>query len=87
MSSEAKNLKAICDAMDRHDKNCEFPLIAVMMNPFEVDRLGWETIKGIPIRGDSSLSTGMFMLLCNANLTEDEDIVEAVSEERELIHA
>ena len=49
-SSEAKNLEAIVKAIDHHTISCEWPAVAVEMNPFEVERLGWETIKGLPIR-------------------------------------
>ena len=50
MSAEAKNLEAIVKAIEQHDRNCEYPALAVAMNPFEVERLGWDTIKGLPIR-------------------------------------
>ena len=48
-SSEAKNLEAIVKAIEQHDRNCEYPAVAVAMNPFEVERLGWDTIRGLPI--------------------------------------
>ena len=40
MSSEAKNLEAIVRAIEQHDRNCEYPAVAVNMNPFEIERLG-----------------------------------------------
>jgi predicted NUDIX family NTP pyrophosphohydrolase len=40
-SAEAKNLEAISKAIDHHNATCEWPAVAVEMNPFEVDRLGW----------------------------------------------
>ena len=45
-STEAKNLEAIYKAIDQHNSSCEFPAIAVGMNPFEVERLGWDSIRG-----------------------------------------
>ena len=42
MSAEAKNLEAISKAIDQHNTTCEWPAVAVAMNPFEVERLGWE---------------------------------------------
>ena len=51
-SSEAKNLEAISRAIDQHDRNCEYPAVAVAMNPYEIERLGWDSIRGLPIRSD-----------------------------------
>ena len=83
MSSEAKNLEAISRAIDQHNATCEYPAVAVAMNPFEVERLGWDSIRGLPIRGDSSLGTGAFRIVCGKDEVEDEDFetVEAVSEQ------
>ena len=64
MSSEAKNLEAISKAIDQHNSSCEWPAVAVAMNPYEVERLGWETIRGLPIRPDANLGTGMFRIVC-----------------------
>ena len=54
MSSEAKNLEAISRAVDHHNATCEWPAVAVAMNPFEVERLGWESIRGLPIEADAA---------------------------------
>ena len=82
-SSEAKNLEAISKAIDHHDKTCEFPAVAVRMNPFEVERLGWDTIRGLPIEGDPSLGTGSFRIVCARDALEQKDVevVEAIAEE------
>jgi hypothetical protein len=82
-SSEAKNLEAISKAIDHHDKTCEFPAVAVRMNPFEVERLGWETIRGLPIEGDPALGTGSFRIVCARDELEQKDVevVEAIAEE------
>ena len=81
-SSEAKNLEAISKAIDQHNVNCEWPAVAVLMNPFEVERLGWDTIRGIPIRADSAIGTGAFRIQCakDEGLEQEEEIVEAVSD-------
>ena len=80
-SSEAKNLEAISKAIDAHNRSCEFPAVAVAMNPFEVERLGWDSIRGLPIRPDPSLGTGAFRIICARDEleTETEEVVEAVS--------
>ena len=51
------------------------------MNPFEVERLGWDSIRGLPIRPDPSLGTGAFRIICARDEleTETEEVVEAVS--------
>ena len=64
MSSEAKNLEAISRAIDQHNADCEFPAVAIAMNPFEVERLGWDTIRGLPIRSDPAIGTGSFRVIC-----------------------
>jgi hypothetical protein len=62
--SEAKNLEAISRAIDQHNSNCPFPATEVRMNPFEVERLGWEEIRGLPIVPDPELGTGRFRIVC-----------------------
>jgi hypothetical protein len=81
MSSEAKNLEAISKAIDHHNASCEYPAVAVCMNPFEVDRLGWETIRGLPIRSDPAIGTGAFRIVCARDELEPAETVEAVAEE------
>ena len=85
MSSEAKNLEAISRAIDVHNRDCPFPAVAVAMNPFEVERLGWEEIRGLPVRSDPNVGTGSFRIVCGGDepgLEEEEtEVVEAVSEQ------
>jgi len=78
--SEAKNLKVISEGIDAHNNNCEFPAVKVLMNPFEVERLDWDTIKGLPVEPSDTISTGRFRIVCaneidNAN---SEEITEAI---------
>ena len=84
-SAEAKNLEVISKAIDEHNVSCEWPAVAVEMNPFEVDRLGWDTIRGLEIRGNPDLGTGSFRIVCGGDepgLEEEEtEVVEAVSEQ------
>ena len=75
-NSEAKNLQAISRAIDQHNKNCPFPAAEVRMNPFEIERLGWEQIRGLPIVPDAELGTGRFKIICSRDL-EGEGIEEA----------
>ena len=81
MSSEAKNLEAISKAIDHHNTTCEYPAVAVRMNPFEVERLGWDTIRGLPIESDPNLGTGSFTIVCGRDQLEEQEVVEAVAEE------
>jgi hypothetical protein len=63
--SEARNLEAIAKAIDQHNSNCPYPASEVRMNPFEVERLGWEEIRGLPIVPDPQISTGRFRIVCS----------------------
>ena len=65
MSAEAQNLEAIAKAIDTHNTNCPFPASEVRMNPFEVERLGWDEIRGLPIVGDPAIGTGRFRIVCS----------------------
>jgi hypothetical protein len=75
-SSETKNLEAISRAIDQHNRNCAYPAAEVRMNPFEIERLGWDEIRGLPIVGDAELGTGRFRIICSRDL-EGEGIEEA----------
>jgi hypothetical protein len=79
--AEAKNLEAISKAIDAHNSGCPFPAVAVAMNPFEVERLGWDSIRGLPIRPDPAIGTGAFRIVCAREESEPSEEVEAVSEE------
>jgi hypothetical protein len=83
MSSEAKNLERISQAIDHHNATCEWPAVAVEMNPFEVERLGWDVIRGLPVRANGELGTGSFRIVCAREEGEpgEVEVVEAVSEE------
>jgi hypothetical protein len=80
-SSQAKNLEAISKAIDHHNSTCEYPAVAVAMNPFEVERLGWDSIRGLPIRSDPSIGTGSFRIVCGGDEIDESETVEAVAEE------
>lgn len=85
MGAEAKNLEAISKAIDQHNQNCPFPASEVRMNPFEVERLGWDEIRGLPLIPDPQISTGRFRIVCSNEGADDEiEEVEAVSEQREV---
>src|SRR5687768_16133085 len=75
-SAEARNLEAIAKAIDQHNSSCPFPAAEVRMNPFEVDRLGWEQIRGLPIVAAPELGTGRFRIVCSRDI-EGEGIEEA----------
>jgi len=83
VSAEAKNLEAISKAIDQHNSSCPFPASEVRMNPFEVERLGWEEIRGLPVVADGAIGTGSFRIVCSregegAGLEETEAIGEPV---------
>jgi len=82
-SPEAKNLEAISKAIDHHNGSCEFPAVAVEMNPFEIERLGWDEIRGLPLRPEPSMGTGAFRVVCarEDGLPGEVEVVEAVAEQ------
>jgi hypothetical protein len=80
---QAKNLEAISKAIDQHNSSCPFPAAEVRMNPFEVERLGWDTIRGLPVVPDSAIGTGRFRIVCSRDL-EDEGFVEVEALGQEL---
>ena len=84
-SSEAKNLEAISRAIDQHNTSCEWPAVAILMNPFEVERLGWDEIRGLPLIGDPAIETGRFRIVCSGEGHGEElEEVEAIGEPIEV---
>ncbi len=79
--AEVKNLEAISKAIDQHNSECEWPAVAIEMNPFEVERLGWDSIRGLPVRSNPELGTGAFRVVCAGEEGEPGDVVEAVAEQ------
>ena len=80
-SAEAQNLERISAAIDQHNAECEYPAAAIEMNPFEVERLGWDSIKGLPIRPNPDMGTGAFRVVCAREEGEPGEVVEAVAED------
>ena len=84
-SPEAKNLEAISRAIDQHNANCPFPASEVRMSPFEIERLGWDEIRGLPIVPDPSLGTGRFRIVCSRDSQGGElEEIEAVGQPVEV---
>lgn len=85
-SAEAKNLEAISRAIDQHNTSCPFPAVEVRMNPFEVERLGWEEIRGLPVVPDPEIGTGRFRIVCSRD-ADDAGLeeVEAVGVELQTV--
>jgi hypothetical protein len=79
--AEVKNLEAISKAIDQHNEGCEWPAVAIEMNPFEVERLGWDSIRGLPVRPNAELGTGAFRVVCAREEGLPADEVEAVAEQ------
>jgi hypothetical protein len=85
-SAEAKNLEAISKAIDQHNANCPFPAAEVRMNPFEIERLGWDQVRGLPLVPDPELGTGRFRIVCARDLDgEGLEEVEAAGRELETV--
>jgi hypothetical protein len=85
-SAEARNLESIAKAIDQHNQNCPFPAAEVRMNPFEVERLGWDEIRGLPVLPDSEIGTGRFRIVCSQELDGGGlEEVEAVGRELQTV--
>lgn len=50
------------------------------MNPFEVERLDFDTFNGIPIVGDGDIGTGRFRLVCERDLVGHMEAEESAKE-------
>lgn len=52
------------------------------MNPFEIERLGWDDIRGLPLVPDPDVGTGRFVIVCSRDVDgQDLEETEAVGEE------
>lgn len=83
MRADAKNLEAISRAIDQHNASCPWPASEIRMNPFEVERLGWDQVRGLPVTGDPSVGTGRFVVVCSRDgdsegVESEEEVVDAV---------
>ena len=84
-SPEAKNLEAISKAIDQHNSSCPFPAAEVRMNPFEIERLGWDHIRGLPLLPDAELGTGRFRIVCSGDLEGEKlEETEAIGQPLEV---
>ena len=80
-NAEVKNLEVISKAIDQHNAGCDWPAVAIEMNPFEVERLGWDSIRGLPVRSNPELGTGSFRVVCAREEGEPGEVIEAVAEQ------
>lgn len=90
MSATGKNFERIAEAKTQHNAGCAFPAHTVVMNPFDIERLGWEvgdTIAGLTLAADDQLQVDRFNLLCDRDAEPEQEAVEAVAAERPLVGA
>lgn len=81
-ASAVKNLEAISRTIDKHNASCPFPAGEVRMNPYELERLGWEEIRGLPLVADPAIGTGRFRIVCSQEGSGQEvEEVEAIGVE------
>jgi hypothetical protein len=96
VDASAKNMRAVCQAKEAHDKTCPWGGKAnrVHLAWFDLERIGWEegdVICGLVVVGDERVATGMMRVSCDAEPdggreeSEEAEVVEAVAEERELV--
>ena len=96
LDASAKNMRAVCQAKEHHDKTCPWggKGTEVHLSWFDIERIGWEqgdVICGLVVIGDERVATGTMRVTCDAEPDDDhsleeeqEDVVDAVSE-RDLI--
>jgi len=79
MRAEARNFEAIAKAKAEHNRSCPFPPHTVQMNPFEIERMGWEEgdlIAGLVLEADGRVGTGAFRLVCDGMAPPELDLEE-----------
>lgn len=64
MNSEARRLQSLQLALDQHESRCGDQVRAILLNPFERDRLDWDEFRGIPIEPAPELPTGVVKIDC-----------------------
>lgn len=80
-SAYARNIEAIVKALERHERGCPFPTEAIEMCAFEKDRLGEESVLGVPIR-EADMPTGRFRIVCpGTRPPEPQQATDAVGSE------
>ncbi len=82
MSAEGKNFEAIVKAKAAHNRACPFPPHTVRMNPFEIERMGWEegdVIAGLTLASDPQIGTGAFRLVCDGMEPPELEIDEEIA--------
>lgn len=95
-NAEAKNIQRIVESIEAHDSRCEKKAKAVLLSPFEHERLGWDSVpvKGrqVPIKPDESLGTGRLRIVCDGYHGPkkpegefEEVVVDQQTRERELV--
>jgi hypothetical protein len=97
LDASAKNMRAVCQAKEHHDRTCQWggKANAVHLAWFDLERMGWEegdVICGLVVAGDGSIQPGRMRVTCDAEpgggRSEEEEVVEtveAVAEEREVV--
>jgi hypothetical protein len=81
VSVEGRNFEAIAKAKADHNRKCPFPPHTVRMNPFEIERMGWEegdVIAGLALEADARLGTGAFRLVCDGMEPPELDVEQDV---------
>jgi hypothetical protein len=86
VEASGKNMKAVCEAKEVHNKTCPWGGTAteVHLAFFDIERIGWEegdVICGLTVVGDKTVATGMMRVTCDAepdDLHEEEEEVEEV---------
>jgi hypothetical protein len=83
------NLERIVWARADHNSRCPSPPHTVLMNPFDLERLGWddgeEIVPGLTLRGDPGVQIDRLRFLCDRDSqAPSTEATEAVAREELL---
>ena len=64
---EAKNLAAIRQALDRHNRTCPVPANAILLNPVDHGLLQCDELWGLPVLADDRVTVKRVRIACDGS--------------------
>jgi hypothetical protein len=62
-----RNVRAIRQALDRHNENCPVPAQAILLNPVDHALLGWDGLWGVPVMPDETVRVKRIRIQCDGS--------------------
>lgn len=85
MSLEAKMLENIVTGLAHHDASCPMPAQAVLISHFDMERFGWDEVKGVPVQAVDDIQPERFRIQCDGSANGIEDALQEFVEAPEQI--